>query len=306
MRKMNYVFVICLLFATSASAQSSYASYQFESASGEAASYSVTEYTVQAGDTIEGILTRHGVQPSPRAVSSVLEENPTVRDKRAISPGMVIRVPKPTSATELTVFRHERANSEALWVANALEASYGAQSADNRAHPLQAYAIASNDAANESNALSASALREWNLNGALIARLSRSEDEVVRLASYEMADESSNGLLQASALARAGRATRLYIKLQGSNPPKGRVPKTCRIRYSLWGYAYRGRIDESNVRDTAKSNCSDGLAQIEALVSYGFWTEWLEGKQWRRSKAKQVRLDPGSSLTVDLPMQPYD
>lgn len=306
MRKMSFVLVICLSFGASANAQSSYASYQFESASGEAASYEVTEYTVQAGDTVEGILARHGVQPSPRAISSILDENPSLHDKRAISPGMVIRIPKRTSGAELTIFRSERANSEAVWVARALEASYGVQSVDDRAHPLQVYAIASSEAASQSNALSASALSEWNSNGALVARLSHSEDPDVRLASYEMADESASGLRQASALARAGKATRLDVKLQGSNPPRGRVPETCRIRYSLWGYAYRGRVDESNIRDAAKSDCSDGMAQIEALVSYGFWTEWLEGKQWRRSRAKQVRLDPGSSLAVDLPMQPYD
>lgn len=298
---------ICLLFAIEAKAQSSYASYEFESAAGEETSLTVTPHTVRAGETIEDILEFHGVQPNPVAVSSVLDENPSIRDKRDIKPGMVIRVPQAAGAAgmELAILRSPGASFEATQTAANLDASYRVHQGESRAGSLQAYAIASREAAQASNALTASALSEWSLNGELVTELARNDDPEVRSVAYAVAEDSAKGLRQASAFALSGRATRLGVRLMGVNPPKGRYPPSCRIRYSLWGHAYSGQVEESNIRDAPMSGCASGFAQIEALVSYGFWTEWLEGTRRKRSEIKRVRLDPDSSLTVDLPMQPF-
>ena len=266
----------------------------------------LTSHTIAKGETVESILISRGIQPSPRAVGMVLEANPDVRSADRIPAGTVLQTPKIEGAAGIAPGKivSPFVVREAALTADALERSLGHSP---QAKPIRDYSGALRESLQPTYGLSANAMGEWNGHSRAILDLTESGKTEDQQAALLLAKESSDELQQVRTMAKSGKSTALLVTLKGRNPPTAIFPTTCRIRYAFLGYAYSGHVvPSSHVQDPPQSNCEDGRAQLEIWIPYGIWTEWLEENKWRRSEIKRVKVLPGDSIAIDLPMQPYE
>ena len=285
----------------------SYAAIASSSGEPQEARIELDRHIVGRGETLETILVSRGVRYVPRAAGLVLEANPEVRDVNWIREGTTLYIPHVPDWTldSPVVIGSPEPVQQAQKVSVALSQQALVIESTEVQQAFQRYAQTLERSTSPFVGVPARTLDTWSAQGEALAELAARADGAELAA--ELASEAADGLEKTIAYSSQGRSPLIPITVLARDPPNGRIPSSCRIRYALWGYAYEGHeVRSDRVMDFSASACDQGRQVLDAWASYGVWAEWSEDEVWYRSQIKKVAVDPDMTWAIDLPLQPFE